>query len=182
MSLYTHPHDRRLIIRGLVPVTFQLDLATRRSNPFQPTGDRYDDYVWLEYFHSDGLAPEAVQQAIADLLTSILQDMHNLEVPQEMALKSLGFRVRIVRSLQESPHEVDLMTTFDTATNKSMSTGAATHLQQQQQQHHQQQIQVQNNARLADWVQWGILQKDPAKFRFVVYPITPANNPSSQGQ
>ncbi|KAK8093509.1 hypothetical protein PG997_000194 [Apiospora hydei] len=81
--------------------------------------------------------------------------MHNLEVPQEMALRSLGFRVVIARGLQEAPREVDLLTQFASG-------------QQQSQQ---------NNARLGDWVLWGILQRDPAKFRFVVHPITePANS------
>ncbi|KAK7920073.1 hypothetical protein PG985_008095 [Apiospora marii] len=161
MSLCSHTNNGSIIIRGLVPVTFRMDRMTRRPGHFQVVVPaQYDDYVWLEFRRSDGLAPEAVLQAVADTLTSVLQDMRNLEVPQEMALKHLGLRVVIVRGLQEDPREVDLMATFAAATSTTTS----------------------GNARLADWVQWGILQNDPAKFRFVVSPITPADKASSQDQ
>ncbi|KAK8040048.1 hypothetical protein PG993_008459 [Apiospora rasikravindrae] len=142
------------IIRGLVPVSFHLDEATPRLGPYPLARDRYDDYVWLEFRRADGLGPDQLVQTIIDTLTSVLQDMHNLEVPQELALKSSGFRVVIARGLHEQPREMDLGIHFRSAAGSQ---------QQQQAQ----------NARLADWVWWGIKQRDPAKFRFVVYPITP---------
>ncbi|KAK7978396.1 hypothetical protein PG996_004444 [Apiospora saccharicola] len=152
MSYSIPVKDERGIVRGLVPVCFEADLAARK---YQLKGTQYNDYAWFEYRRADGLAPGTVLQTIADLLTSVLREMHNQEVPQEIALKSLGLRVFIVRGY-EAPREVDLMTTFSAATN----TNTVANPQQQQ-------IQVQNNARLGSWVEWGILQKDPAKFRVI---------------
>ncbi|KAK8093508.1 hypothetical protein PG997_000193 [Apiospora hydei] len=44
------PDPNNDLIRGLVPVSFQLDeSARRRLGPYALAADRYDDYVWLEY-------------------------------------------------------------------------------------------------------------------------------------
>lgn len=187
MSYSISFQDDRSIVSGLVPVSFQLDQAARPGQgPSQQRteGRCYDDYVWLEYRRADGLAPGAVLQAIADLLTSVLQDMRSLEVPQEMALQHLGFRVVVERGgLHQAPRAVDLMTQFVTHPAAVAGPGGAGQQQQQVPMQRKALRQTRrNNARLADWVQWGILQKDPAKFRFVVHPITPATNPAAQGQ
>ncbi|KAK8106985.1 uncharacterized protein PG998_008998 [Apiospora kogelbergensis] len=160
MSCPYHTNDD--LIRGLVPVTYMLDrpLPTRWASPLV-TG-QHDDYVWLEYRRGAGLAPAAVQQAVADTLTSVLQDVHNLEVPQEMALKGLGFRVVLRRDALEAPSEVDL-SYFAAATPPLAGTDALPRHCEHQQSH---------NARLGAWVHWGILQQDRHKFRFVVYPVT----------
>ncbi|KAK7949244.1 uncharacterized protein PG986_010130 [Apiospora aurea] len=127
MSSFPDPNNNNApendLIRGLVPVSFQLDESARRRlpGPYALAADRYDDYVWLEYRRRDGLAPAAVLAAVVDTLTSVLQNMHNLEVPQEMALRSLGFRVVIARGLQEAPREVDLLTQFASSGRQQQS-------------------------------------------------------------
>ncbi|KAK8024676.1 hypothetical protein PG990_002499 [Apiospora arundinis] len=176
-TLFPSSHDDNEMIRGLVPVTFKLNRppAPRRvgDGPATTTilSGQHDDYIWLEYRRAQGLSPESVQEAVTQTLNSTLLEMRNNEAPQEMALEGLEFRVVIVRGSgdsgqSESPREVDLSQFTSNirakGTNESLG-GLGAYVQRRF---------FPQNARLGAWVQWGIAQKDPAKFRFVVYPIT----------
>ncbi|KAK8024675.1 hypothetical protein PG990_002498 [Apiospora arundinis] len=146
------------IVRGLVPTTFQIFRAGADPTTDTPQ-TQHDDYVRFEY-QLERLRAMTVEKIMLASARELLNDVGGMgewsSIRREGGVEGNAggsfalIDVYIVRE-QETPKRVYLDRFHDSRDPERP------------------------NARLADWIEWGVLVKDPTRFRFEVLLEVKAN-------